>query len=179
MQTDEKELIARILDGHAEDYGYFLERYSQEAFAIVVRLVPQQEDAEELVQDAFVRAFNRLDTFEGRSTFSTWICRIAYTTAISWLRKRRMKYLSIDDQPKLTDTEVDEAFDDESRIEDLRRAITLLKPDEQTLITLFYYDNRPLSDIAYILDAEPNTLATRLHRIRRKLYLLMKHGTNS
>jgi len=179
MQTDEQELIARILDGHAEDFGYFLERYSQEAFAIVVRLVPQQEDAEELVQDAFVRAFNRLETFAGRSSFSTWICRIAYTTAISWLRKRRMKYLSIDEQPKLTDTEVDEALDDESRIEELRRAITLLKPDEQTLITLFYYDNRPLNDIAYILDAEPNTLATRLHRIRRKLYLLMKHGTNN
>ena len=179
MQTDEQELIARILDGHAEDFGYFLERYSQEAFAIVVRLVPQQEDAEELVQDAFVRAFNRLETFEGRSSFSTWICRIAYTTAVSWLRKRRMKYLSIDEQPKLTDKEVDEALDDESCIEELRRAITLLKPDEQTLITLYYYDNRPLNDIAYILDAEPNTLATRLHRIRRKLYLLMKHGTNN
>lgn len=179
MQTDEQELIARILDGHAEDFGYFLERYSQEAFAIVVRLVPQQEDAEELVQDAFVRAFNRLETFEGRSSFSTWICRIAYTTAVSWLRKRRMKYLSIDEQPKLTDTEVDEALDDESCIEELRRAITLLKPDEQTLITLYYYDNRPLNDIAYILDAEPSTLATRLHRIRRKLYLLMKHGTNN
>lgn len=179
MQTDEQELIARILDGHAEDFGYFLERHSQEAFAIVVRLVPQQEDAEELVQDAFVRAFNRLETFAGRSSFSTWICRIAYTTAVSWLRKRRIRYLSIDEQPKLTDTEVDEALDDESRIEELRRAITLLKPDEQTLITLFYYDNRPLNDIAYILDAEPNTLATRLHRIRRKLYLLMKHGTNN
>ena len=179
MQTDEKELIARILDGHAEDFGYFLERYSQEAFAIVVRLVPQQEDAEDLVQDAFVRAVNHLDTFGGRSSFSTWVCRIAYTTAISWLRKRRMKYLSIDDRPQLTDTEVDEAFDDESRSEELRHAITLLKPDEQTLITLYYFDNRPLNDIAYILDVEPNTLATRLHRIRRKLYLLMKHGTNN
>lgn len=179
MPTDESQLIARILDGHAEDFGYFLERYSQEAFAIVVRLVPQQEDAEELVQDAFVRAFNRLDTFEGRSSFSTWICRIAYTTAVSWLRKRRMKYLSIDDQPQLRDTEVDEAFDDESRIDELRRAISLLKPDEQTLVTLYYYDSRPLNDIAYILDVEPNTLATRLHRIRRKLYLLMKHGTNN
>ena len=165
MQTDEKELIARILNGHAEDFGYFLERYSQEAFAIVVRLVPQQEDAEELVQDAFVRAFNRLETFAGHASFSTWICRI--------------KYLSMEDLPKLTDIEVDETLDDESRIEELRRAITLLKPDEQTLITLYYYDNRPLSDIAYILDVEPNTLATRLHRIRRKLYLLMKHGTNS
>ena len=179
MQTDEQKLIVRILDGHAEDFGYFLERYSQDAFAIVVRLVPQQEDAEELVQDAFVRAFNHLETFGGRSSFSTWVCRIAYTTAISWLRKRRMKYLSIDDRPQLTDTEVDEAFDDESRIEELRHAITLLKPDEQTLITLYYYDNRPLNDIAYILDVEPNTLATRLHRIRRKLYLLMKHGTNN
>ena len=179
MQTDEKELIARILDGHAEDFGYFLERYSQEAFAIVVRLVPQQEDAEELVQDAFVRAFNHLETFGGRSSFSTWVCRIAYTTAISWLRKRRMKYLSIDDQPQLTDTEVDEVFDDESRIEELRRAITLLKPDEQTLITLYYYDNRPLNDIAYILDVDSGALATRLHRIRRKLYLLMQHGTNN
>ena len=179
MQTDERQLIARILDGHAEDFGYFLERYSQETFAIVVRLVPQQEDAEELVQVAFVRAFNRLETFEGRSSFSTWICRIAYTTAVSWLRKRRMKYLSIDDQPQLTDTEVDEALDDELRIEELRRAITLLKPDEQTLITLYYYDNRPLNDIAYILDVEPNVLATRLHRIRRKLYLLIKHGKDN
>lgn len=179
MPTDEKELIARILDGHVEDFGYFLERYSQEAFAIVVRLVPHQEDAEELVQDAFVRAFNRLETFESRSSFSTWICRIAYTTAVSWLRKRRIKYLSIDDQPKLTDTEIDETLDDESRIEELRRAITLLKPDEQTLITLYYYDNRPLNDIAYILDVESNVLATRLHRIRRKLYLLIKHGTNN
>ncbi|MBQ3631447.1 MAG: sigma-70 family RNA polymerase sigma factor [Prevotella sp.] len=178
MPTDEKQLIARILDGHAEDFGYFLERYSQEAFAIVARLVPQQADAEELVQDAFVRAFSRLETFGGRSSFSTWICRIAYTTAVSWLRKRRIKYLSIDDQPELTAAEVDETLDDESRIDELRRAIRLLKPDEQTLITLYYYDNRPLTDIAYILDMEAGAIATRLHRIRRKLFLLMKHGTN-
>ena len=178
MPTDEKQLIARILDGHAEDFGYFLEHYSQEAFAIVARLVPQQEDAEELVQDAFVRAFSRLETFGGRSSFSTWICRIAYTTAVSWLRKRRIKYLSIDDQPELSSAEVDETLDDESRIDQLRQAVALLTPDEQTLITLYYYDNRPLADIAYILDLEAGTIATRLHRIRRKLFILMKHGTN-
>ena len=178
MPTDEKQLIARILDGHAEDFGYFLEHYSQEAFAIVARLVPQQEDAEELVQDAFVRAFSRLETFGGRSSFSTWICRIAYTTAVSWLRKRRIKYLSIDDQPELSSAEVDETLDDESRIDQLRHAVALLTPDEQTLITLYYYDNRPLADIAYILDLEAGTIATRLHRIRRKLFILMKHGTN-
>lgn len=177
MQTDEQQLIARILDGHAEEFGYFLERYGQEAFALVSRLVPQQQDAEELTQDAFVRAFNHLETFGGRSSFSTWICRIAYTTTISWLRKQRIQYTSIDDQPQLSDTEVDNALEDEGRIGDLRQAITQLKPDEQTLINLFYYDERSLADIAYILDMEPGTIATRLHRIRRKLYLLMKNET--
>ena len=89
-----------------------------------------------------------------------------------------MKYLSIDDQPELSSAEVDETLDDESRIDQLRHSIALLTPDEQTLITLYYYDNRPLADIAYILDLEAGTIATRLHRIRRKLFILMKHGTN-
>jgi len=178
MQTDEQRLIARILDGHTEDFGYFLNRYGGEVFAIVSRLVPRQEDVEELVQDTFVRAYNKLDTFVGRSSFSTWICRIAYTTTVSWLRKRRIKYISIEDQPLLADSNIDETLNDESRINDLRQAIARLKPDEQTLLQLYYYDNRPLADIAYILDVDAGTIATRLHRIRRKLYLLMKNEHN-
>ena len=176
---DEQRLIARILDGHESDYGYFLERYGGEVFAIVSRLVPNREDAEELTQDAFVRAYNRLDSFIGRSSFSTWVCRIAYTTTVSWLRKKRVKYLSIEDRPNLSDKEVDEVLDDESRLDELQRAIALLKPDEQMLLELFYYESRPLADIAYILDMEAGTIATRLHRIRRKLYTLMKHGKDN
>jgi len=173
---DEQRLIVRILEGHAEDYGYFLERYGGEVFAIVSRLVPNREDAEELTQDAFVRAYSRLDSFIGRSSFSTWVCRIAYTVAVSWLRKKRIKYLSIDDHPHASDAEVDEVLDDESRLDELRHAISLLRPDEQMLLELYYFESRPLADIAYILDVEPGTIATRLHRIRRKLYSLMKHG---
>lgn len=174
---DEQRLIARILDGHESDYGYFLERYGGEVFAIVSRLVPNHEDAEELTQDAFVRAYSRLDSFIGRSSFSTWVCRIAYTTAVSWLRKKRIMYLSIEDKPNLSDEEVDEVLDNESRLDELRNDIALLRPDEQMLLELFYYESRQLADIAYILDMEPGTIATRLHRIRRKLYSLMKHGT--
>lgn len=174
---DEQRLIARILDGHESDYGYFLERYGGEVFAIVSRLVPNREDAEELTQDAFFRAYGRLDSFIGRSSFSTWVCRIAYTTTVSWLRKKRIKYLRIEDKPNLSDREVDEVLDDESRIDDLRQAIALLKPNEQMLLELYYFESRPLADIAYILNVEPGTIATRLHRIRRKIYSLMKHET--
>ena len=170
---DEQRLIARILDGHESDYGYFLERYGGEVFAIVSRLVPSREDAEELTQDTFVRAYSRLDSFIGRSSFSTWVCRIAYTTTVSWLRKKRVKYLSIEDRQGLSDKEVDEALDDESRLDELREAIALLKPDEQMLLELYYFESRPIADIAYILDVEPGTIATRLHRIRRKLYSMI------
>lgn len=170
---DEQRLIARILDGHESDYGYFLERYGGEVFAIVSRLVPNREDAEELTQDAFVRAYNRLDSFVGRSSFSTWVCRIAYTTTASWLRKKRIEYLSIEDRPNLSDREVDEVLDNESRLDELRNAIALLRPDEQMLLELYYFESRPLADIAYILDVEPGTIATRLHRIRRKLYSMI------
>ena len=170
---DEQRLIARILDGHESDYGYFLERYGGEVFAIVSRLVPNREDAEELTQDAFVRAYSRLDSFIGRSSFSTWVCRIAYTTTVSWLRKKRVKYLSIEDRQGLSDKEVEEVLDDESRLDELREAIALLRPDEQMLLELYYFESRQLADIAYILDMEPGTIATRLHRIRRKLYSMI------
>ena len=170
---DEQRLIARILDGHESDYGYFLERYGGEVFAIVSRLVPNHEDAEELTQDAFVRAYSRLDSFIGRSSFSTWVCRIAYTTTVSWLRKKRIKYLSIEDKQGLSDREVDEVLDDESRLDELQRAIALLRPDEQMLLELYYFESRPMADIAYILDVEQGTIATRLHRIRRKLYSMI------
>ena len=99
--TDEKQLIARILDGHAEEYGYFLTRYGEEVFCLVARLVPQQQDAEELVQDAFVRAYDKLDTYTGEATFRTWLCRIAYNLTISWLRKQKMKYVNIDEYDEI------------------------------------------------------------------------------
>ena len=97
----------------------------------------------------------------------------AYTTTVSWLRKKRIKYLSIEDRPNLSDEEVDEVLDNESRLDELRNAIALLRPDEQMLLELYYFESRPMADIAYILDVEPGTIATRLHRIRRKLYSMI------
>ena len=140
---DEQRLIARILDGHESDYGYFLERYGGEVFAIVSRLVPNHEDAEELTQDAFVRAYSRLDSFIGRSSFSTWVCRIAYTTTVSWLRKKRIKYLSIEDGPNLSDEEVDEVLDNESRLDDKGRAKGPLAPS--FISGIFLYNKLPAS----------------------------------
>ena len=174
QQTDEQRLIARILDGHTEDYGYFLERYGEEVFRLVARLVPIQQDAEELVQDAFVRAYDRLDTYTGEASFSTWLCRIAYNLTVSWLRKQKIKYTTIDERKDISDTDIDQLLDDETRIQQLNTACAQLTPDEQALINLFYYEGLPMRDIAYILGLEQGNVATRLHRVRKKLYLIIK-----
>ena len=174
QQTNEQRLIARILDGHTEDYGYFLERYGEEVFRLVARLVPIQQDAEELVQDAFVRAYDRLNTYTGEASFSTWLCRIAYNLTVSWLRKQKIKYTTINERKDISDTDIDQLLDDETRIQHLNTACAQLTPDEQALINLFYYEGLPMRDIAYILGLEQGNVATRLHRVRKKLYLIIK-----
>ena len=174
QKRDEQRMIARILDGHTEDYGYFMESYGAEVFRLVARLVPLQQDVEELVQDAFVRAYNHLSAYTGEASFSTWLYRIAYNLTVNWLRKQKMRYTSIDERMEVRDTDIDLLLDDETRIQQLQEACTQLAPDEQTLINLFYYDSLPLRDIAYILNLEPGNIATKLHRIRKKLYLIIK-----
>lgn len=182
---EEKRLLERIKIGHTEDFVYFVDKYSHEVFTMVARIVPKQLDAEEIAQDTFVKAFSHLDSYDqNSSTFSTWISRIAYNTAVSFLRKQRKTVLSVDEDEKLlseiTDTMVDETLSstDENKVAMLEKALDLLSPDERTLILLFYYDGRSLSDISFILNIKPGNVATKLFRIRKKLYLIIKRLEN-
>lgn len=169
----EQQRIRRILDGRSDEYGYFVRTYSAQVLDFVSRMVSDAGDAEELAQDAFVRAFRALRQFDGRSSWLTWVLRIAYHTALNHLKRQRQQWLSIDDLP-LADTPDDLSTDREERIQQLDAAIGRLPADEQMLLHLYYYDDRQLRDIAYIMDAEPGLLATRLHRIRKKLLLMLK-----
>lgn len=116
MNTNESHIIAQVLAGKTEAFAYFLDTYGQQIFTLIVRMVSSPEDAEELTQDTFMKAFRHLGSFTGGSSFSTWIYRIAYNTALSALRKRREEVLAIDDKQweRVSETEVDEALDDDS-----------------------------------------------------------------
>ena len=174
--TEERQRIRRILDGRSDEYGYFVKTYSAQVLDFVSRLVSDAGDAEELAQDAFVRAFRALGQFDGRSSWLTWVLRIAYHTALNHLKRQRQQWLSVDDQPLADTPDDDLGTDREERIQQLDAAIDRLTADEQLLLHLYYYDDRQLRDIAYIMDAEPGLLATRLHRIRKKLLLMMKEN---
>ncbi|MBQ9357635.1 MAG: sigma-70 family RNA polymerase sigma factor [Prevotella sp.] len=172
--TEEQRRIKKILDGQTGEYAFFVRTYSRQVLSLVSRMVADRSDAEELSQDVFVKAFQALASFDGRSSFSTWLMRIAYRTALNFMQRSRQQHISIDDLP-LADT-TDDNLDTgrEERIQLLETLLEQLPPDDRLLLQLYYYDDRPLRDIAYIMDAEPNALAGRLYRIRKKLLLMIK-----
>lgn len=178
MLTNENKLIARILDGHVEDFGYFLERYGNSVLTMVGQLVENHADAEDLTQDVFVKAFDKLESFDYRSSFTTWLHRIAYTTTISWLRKKKFHYVSIDEHKQIDEADIDNALaaNSEESLTKLEAAIDKLRPEEKMLVNLFYFEQRPQNEIAYIMGIGQGSVATKLFRIRKKLYLLMTTG---
>ena len=167
IDIDESQRIGRILDGKREEYAWFVKTYSQQVLSFTSRLMPDSEDAKEVAQDAFVKAFHSLGTFNFRSSFCTWVCRIAYRKSLDRLKRQQPHYVDIDNLPAIADEELSTGR--EERIAMMEEAIDNLTDDEQLLIHFYYYEDRQLRDIAYIMDVEPNALATRLHRIRKKL----------
>lgn len=179
MKKEEAHIIKEILNGKTEQYEYFLDRYGQQVFVLVDRIVSCQEDAEELTQDVFLKAFQQLSSFKAESSFSTWIYRIATNIAISAVRKKRNDVLRLDDSvfANLSDTQVDEALEDESeeQMERLQQAMNQLEADERALITLYYLEEKPLAEVAFILGLTEGNAKVKLHRIRKKLYVLIKN----
>ena len=179
MKKEEAHIIQEILKGKTEQYEYFLDRYGQQVFVLVDRIVSCQEDAEELTQDVFLKAFQQLSSFKAESSFSTWIYRIATNLAISAVRKKRNDVLRLDDSvfANLSDTQVDEALEDESeeQMERLQQAMNQLEADERALITLYYLEEKPLAEVAFILGMTEGNAKVKLHRIRKKLYVLIKN----
>lgn len=178
QQQEEQQLIRRIVNGETDLYAIFAERYGRVVYTLVSRIVGCAEDAEELAQDVFLKAFRNLHRFSGRSAFSTWLFRIAYTTAVSATRRRKREWACIDEKRLAclpdSDAEGLDAWDGKQEYLDaLTRAVSQLEPEERALVSLFYYEEYPVSECAGIMELTESNVKVRLHRIRKKLYLLV------
>ena len=178
MQKEDAHIIEKVLGGEVNEFGILLNRYALKVRSFMGRMVANAEDAEELTQNVFLKAYRHLATFDAsKSGFGSWLNRIAYHEAIDYLRmKLSMETLSIDDEQAdwqaEEDWDVEQPFEDagSDRVELLQKAVLDLPPQDRMLVHLYYNDELPLRDIAFILDRQPDYLATRLQRIRKKLY---------
>lgn len=175
---EEKLYIQRIIDGETGLYAHFLDRYGRPIYSLVAQIVSSPEDAEEVVQDVFLKAFRSLSSYRGDSSFSTWLYRIAYNMAISSTRKKKQEFLYIEEHTinNVPDDKADSILfptDDEEKLINLARAVDLLSAEDKALITLFYYEERSIEEIAEITRLSTSNVKVKLHRARKKLYVLL------
>ncbi len=178
--TDEIKYIKRILEGETNLFSYFLNRYSNSIYVLIFRIVSVKEDAEELTQDTFLKAFKKLGSFKGDCSFSTWLFRIAYNTAVSATRKKKLIYPAIEDYmlENVEDEAVNSIFETDENLDLLKKletAIEMLNIEEKTLITLYYSENKSIAEIAGVLIMSPENVKVKLFRVRKKLYVLINN----
>ncbi|PWS27853.1 RNA polymerase subunit sigma [Pedobacter yonginense] len=169
------ELIHRVLNGEPGQYALLVKKHQRFVFTLALRFAKNREDAEEIAQDCFVKAYRALGTFKQTAKFSTWLYTITYTTAMTFLRKKRIDTASINDEETLIQLENHTSsfnangFEKQDSHTFLNQAITLLPPDDATIITLFYQGEQSLEEIGKVLHLEPNTIKVKLHRARLRL----------
>ena len=177
MKTETDIIIDDLRRQKPAALGRLFAEHGPTVFRMVQRIVPGREDAEEVYQDVFVKALRAIETFDPKkATLSTWLCRIAYNESLNFVRRRKPNLVYMDDSKLGSDSfEVPEdAPLDEEIIKQLEKALSLLPPHEQAIISMFYYEERSLADIAYVTGSIPSTVGSQLSRIRKKLYRIIK-----
>ena len=172
---DDNDYIGRVLSGDVAAYASLVAKHKNLVFSIVLKIVSNREDAEEISQDVFLKAYQSLNTFEGKSKFSTWLYRIAYNAAISKTRKKKVEMVAIE-ETIITNYSTDgigrnmNELEEDDRQHILEKALLRLPEEDNLLITLFYKNENSIEDISDITGLSNSNVKVRLHRIRKKLY---------
>ena len=182
MKDIDKTAVERILSGDTKAFGQLVKDLSPALMMFVGRIVEQQEDTEDVVQNTFLAAFRHLKDYDPeKASLQTWLQRIAYHEALYHLRRHRKRQtLSLD-----VSDDVPDEWPETTTVDQLDEAIRQLSPEDQMLLQLYYFDQRPLKDIAFItgatdatLSREVSRLGSRLHRIRQRLRILLIRMNN-
>ena len=172
---NDNEIISKVLSGDHQAYAGLVNRYQNYVFTLTLRMVKNREDAEEVAQDVFIKAYKYLADFRGASKFTTWLYTIVNNTCISFLRKKKLDIHSLDNEKVFEAADsLDSGMranmvEQKSKLAMVNDAINLLNPDDAQIITLFYKAEQSLEETAEILGVETNAAKVRLHRARTRL----------
>ena len=176
----DEDLVALVLRGREDLYAELMRRYQRKLMAHIIRMVRNREDALEIVQDAFLKAYKHLARYDRKFRFSTWIYSIASNTAIDHLRRKRLKTVSLDEPLRFKDSEIErdpagpartaeEIHQGRELLELVEEAIAELPPAYRELLLLRHPGNRSYEEIASMTKLPLGTVKNRIFRAREKL----------
>lgn len=175
QQLQDEAIINMVLQGDKKAYAILIERYRHFVFTLVKRIINNHEDAEELTQDVFIKAFHALGDYKGTGKFSTWLYTIARNISLSYLRKQ--KPATVSDEILTTTNgysrDTEQALEKKNRKAVINNAINQLESSEAQVLTLFYIQEQSIEEIAMILDMNPGNVKVKLYRSRKNLKELL------
>ena len=189
----DKELAALSAAGNQGAVAELLGRYERPIFSLIYRMVRDRALAEDLAQEAFIRAFNAISSYDPRYKFSSWIFKIANNHTIDHLRRRKLDTVSIDGSPhaqtareeeqtrmvvESTDENPQEYVEHRELGDQIEQAIGTLRPEYRTAVLLRHVEGYAYEEIAEIMEVPLGTVKTYLHRARSELKKILAHLTS-
>lgn len=178
-QHTDQYYIDKVLEGDANAFRELIERYRDFIYTVVLRIVKKKEDAEEVAQDAFIKAYQSLAEFKGESKFSTWLYSIAYRKALDRLRKlNRSKTIELhDDRTQYDVVQIENALGfmmAEERRKVVRQCLEKLPEQDAALMTFFYFEELSIKEIAGLTKLTEDNIKVKLHRGRKKMFQMLE-----
>nr|WP_294943641.1 sigma-70 family RNA polymerase sigma factor [uncultured Mucilaginibacter sp.] len=170
---DEQIYINRVLKGDGSAYRYLVEQNKRIVYSIAFRVLNNKEDAEDAAQESFMKAYNQLHTFEGKSKFSTWLYTITYRICVSRLKKKSIDINTIDDDT--IENYSDDANTPHKELTEkegrgfVKASIEKLPKLDALLVTLYYFNENSISEIEEITGLTPSNIKIKLFRARKVL----------
>lgn len=179
MITNDQHYINQIIEGDANAFSVLVERYKDLVFTLTLRMLKNREEAEEVSQDTFIKAYKSLSKFKGDSKFSTWLYKIAYRTSLDRIKKNK-KYINdvainefTEHQVKTIDNTLHN-LEQQEQNKAIQDCIALLPSEDSFLLTLYYFDELSLDEISKAVGLTSNNVKVKIFRSRKKLASILK-----
>jgi RNA polymerase sigma-70 factor, ECF subfamily len=183
MSLSENTAIQALKKGNHIGMNTLVLLYQDLVYCIIYKILKNEDDSLEATQDTFLKAYRSIDKFDEDQSFKSWICKIAYRTALDYYRKSKSilnnqeVYLSAQDSDQFI--EPTGQMLEKSEIKNwVIKNLELLEPEDNALIQLYYFKELSISEITKIVDLSETNIKTKLYRIRKKLYEMMVNELN-
>lgn len=176
---DDQHYISLVIKGDTNAFAVLVDEYKHMVFTLAVKMVKNREEAEEVAQDTFLKAYRSLARYNGDAKFSTWLYKIVYNTCLDRIRKnnRNQHTVAIDDHTGLQLTSLDNilgSIEENERKQIIQDCLNLLPGEDSFLLTLYYFEEQPVKEIAKIMNINANHVKIKLYRSRKRLTTVLK-----
>jgi len=168
----DNELVEQAMQGRTEAFSILVDRYRQKVFRTAMGFLHNADDAEDLTQEIFIKAWHALRSFDRKSAFSTWLYRISVNKAINQIRKNKLRALAgINDEVNQTpdDESADDTITRKEQKEEIKKAINELNIKQKKAFVLFYYQELNMKEVADVLKMSQKAAESLVFRARKNL----------